>query len=304
MFFYLTTLCLQRFTSEDSREVPKKDFKNYLQHKHKEMTVEDLIVQLRIEEDNKAGERRSKGNSAINGAHIGEDGQNNSKKKKKVEQGSNQPKKKFKGKCFNCECNLVGNPHEWWMDSGATRHVCSNKELFSSFTLAQVEEMIYMANSATAKVEGTGKVCLKMTSGKVLTLNNVLYVPKLCRNLISVSLLDKNRFKCVIISGKIVISNGEMYVGNGYLTEGLYKIQAAIGWAKSITYNVKSCHIRWRPNTVWELLSSGIITIDYVKSKDIMSDPLTKGLFGEGVERTSKGMGLRPRTSQHGSNST
>ncbi|PHT38166.1 hypothetical protein CQW23_21739 [Capsicum baccatum] len=72
------------------------------------------------------------------------------------------------------ECNLVGNPCEWWMDSSATRHVCANKELFSSFAPAQVEEMIYIANSTTAKVEGTGKVGLKMTSGKVLTLNNIL----------------------------------------------------------------------------------------------------------------------------------
>ncbi|PHU23376.1 hypothetical protein BC332_08483 [Capsicum chinense] len=53
-------------------------------------------------------------------------------------------------------------------------------------------------------------------------------------------------------------------------------------------------------NTVRELLSSGIITVDYVKSKDNVLDPLTKGLSREGVERTSKGMGLRPRTSQHG----
>ncbi|PHT50642.1 hypothetical protein CQW23_10389 [Capsicum baccatum] len=44
-----------------------------------------------------------------------------------------------------------------------------------------------------------------------------------------------------------------------------------------------------------ELLSSGIITVDYVKSKDNVSDPLTKGLSREGVERASKGMGLRPR---------
>ncbi|XP_047257117.1 uncharacterized protein LOC124889441 [Capsicum annuum] len=79
-----------------------KDFKNYLKHKCKEMTVEDLIARLRIEEDNKATKRRSKGNSTINGAHIVEDDQNNSKKRKKVEHGSNQPKKKFKGKCFNC----------------------------------------------------------------------------------------------------------------------------------------------------------------------------------------------------------
>ncbi|PHT53532.1 hypothetical protein CQW23_07994 [Capsicum baccatum] len=78
--------------------------------------------------------------------------------------------------------------------------------------------------------------------------------------------------------------------------------QAAIGRAGSMMYNGKSRHIRRRHNTVRELLSSGIITIDYVKSKDNVSDPLTKGLSREGVERTSKGMGLRPRTSQHGGN--
>ncbi|PHU20106.1 hypothetical protein BC332_11257 [Capsicum chinense] len=76
--------------------------------------------------------------------------------------------------------------------------------------------------------------------------------------------------------------------------------QAAIGRVGSMIYNGKSHHIRWRHNTVRELLFSGIITIDYVKSKDNMLDSLTKGLSREGVERTSKEMGLTPRTSQHG----
>ncbi|XP_073119816.1 uncharacterized protein [Henckelia pumila] len=35
-----------------------KDFKNYLKHKQKVMNVEELIVRLRIEEDNKSSERR------------------------------------------------------------------------------------------------------------------------------------------------------------------------------------------------------------------------------------------------------
>ncbi|PHT87113.1 hypothetical protein T459_09219 [Capsicum annuum] len=80
--------------------------------------------------------------------------------------------------------------------------------------------------------------------------------------------------------------------------------QAAIGRARSMMYNGKSHHIRRRHNTVRELLSSGIITIDYVKSKDNVSCPLTKNLSREGVERISKEMGLRPRTSQHDGNST
>ena len=35
-----------------------KDFKNYLKHKSKEMNLEDLIVRLRIEEDNRVSEKR------------------------------------------------------------------------------------------------------------------------------------------------------------------------------------------------------------------------------------------------------
>ncbi|PHT55493.1 hypothetical protein CQW23_03979 [Capsicum baccatum] len=78
--------------------------------------------------------------------------------------------------------------------------------------------------------------------------------------------------------------------------------QTAIGRVGSMMYNSKSCHIRRRHNTVSELLYSGIITVDYVKSKDNVSNPLIKGLSREGVERISKEMGLRPRESQHGDN--
>ncbi|KAK3043859.1 hypothetical protein RJ639_000558 [Escallonia herrerae] len=36
-----------------------KDFKNYLKHKRKEMKLEDLIVRLRIEEDNRQSEKKA-----------------------------------------------------------------------------------------------------------------------------------------------------------------------------------------------------------------------------------------------------
>ncbi|XP_075109723.1 uncharacterized protein LOC142181160 [Nicotiana tabacum] len=79
-----------------------KDFKNYLKHKRKEMTLEDLIVRLRIEEDNKTAEKKSRGNSTIMGANIVEEAPT-SKKKKKPSGPKNYPsKKKFKGNCHNC----------------------------------------------------------------------------------------------------------------------------------------------------------------------------------------------------------
>ncbi|KAM2408549.1 hypothetical protein ACFX1X_027568 [Malus domestica] len=64
--------------------------------------------------------------------------------------------------------------------------------------------------------------------------------------------------------------------------------------AKNSVYNGKSRQIRRRHNTIKQWLSSGVISIDYVKSKDNIADPLTKGLSREQVKHTSRGMGLKP----------
>ncbi|XP_075515358.1 secreted RxLR effector protein 161-like [Primulina tabacum] len=70
--------------------------------------------------------------------------------------------------------------------------------------------------------------------------------------------------------------------------------QSAIGKAQNKMYNGKSRHIRRRYNTIRQLLSTGIISVDYVKSKDNIADPLTKGLNRELVAKSSRGMGLKP----------
>ena len=61
-------------------------------------------------------------------------------------------------------------------------------------------------------------------------------------------------------------------------------------------YNGKSRHIRQRHNTVRQLLSNGIISIDFIKSKENIVDLLTKGLSKEQVNCSSRGMGLKPIT--------
>ncbi|XP_070008622.1 uncharacterized protein [Nicotiana sylvestris] len=65
-------------------KLPPLWLKNYLKHKHKEMTLKDLIVRLRIEEDNKAAEKRGRGNSTIMGTNIVEDTSQNKRKMKQT----------------------------------------------------------------------------------------------------------------------------------------------------------------------------------------------------------------------------
>uniref|UniRef100_A0A1S4DRH9 Retrovirus-related Pol polyprotein from transposon TNT 1-94-like beta-barrel domain-containing protein n=1 Tax=Nicotiana tabacum TaxID=4097 RepID=A0A1S4DRH9_TOBAC len=172
-----------------------KDFKNYLKHKRKEMTLEDLIVRLRIEEDNKAAEKKSRENSIIMVGHKATECRAPKKDKKKSQVNMIEKNDEIDDLCaMLSECNLVGNPREWWIDSGATRHVCANKELFTSYAPAGPNETVFMANSATANTEGTCKITLKMTSGKIVILNDVLHVPEIRKNLVSTSLLVKNDF--------------------------------------------------------------------------------------------------------------
>ena len=70
--------------------------------------------------------------------------------------------------------------------------------------------------------------------------------------------------------------------------------QSAIGRAQNVMYNGKFRHIRRRHNTIRQLISTGVISVDYVKSKDNIADPLTKRLNRELVEKSSRGMGLKP----------
>ncbi|XP_055826114.1 uncharacterized protein LOC129894435 [Solanum dulcamara] len=80
-----------------------RDFKNYLKHKRKEMKLEDLVIRLKIEEDNKTAEKKLRGNSTIMGANIVEDvAPKNKKRKQPFGKNQEQNKKKFKGNCYNC----------------------------------------------------------------------------------------------------------------------------------------------------------------------------------------------------------
>ncbi|GJX40899.1 retrovirus-related pol polyprotein from transposon TNT 1-94, partial [Tanacetum coccineum] len=113
------------------------------------------------------------------------------------------------------EVNLVGtNNSGWWIDTGATCHVCADKSMFHSFRAVDIK--------------GEGDVILKMTSEKELKLTNVLYVPEIRKNLVSGWLLNKFGFRLVFESDKFVLSKNQMYVGRGYAMNGMFKLNVMV----------------------------------------------------------------------------
>ncbi|KFK33863.1 hypothetical protein AALP_AA5G069800 [Arabis alpina] len=123
------------------------------------------------------------------------------------------------------EANVAeSHPKTWWFDTGATRNICMDREMFSTYKKNKGNEKLCMGNSATSKIAGYGKVVLKLTSERELSLTNVVYVPDMRKNLISGSLLSKHGFTVKLDADKLVLSKNGMFLGKGFVCDGLFKM--------------------------------------------------------------------------------
>jgi hypothetical protein len=85
----------------------------------------------------------------------------------------------------------------WWIDSGAVVHVTNSLQGFRTRRIQQRgERRLRVANGVEAEVEAIGEFPLELNNSFILHLHNMLYVPSLSRNLISVmdliAILAKN----------------------------------------------------------------------------------------------------------------
>ncbi|KAL5708533.1 hypothetical protein ACHQM5_019321 [Ranunculus cassubicifolius] len=212
------------------------------------------------------------------------------------------------------EVNLVGsNPREWWYDTGATKHICSDKGLFTSYTKSNSEESLFMGNSSTSQIEGHGKIVLKLTSEKELTLNNVLHVPDIRKNLISGSMLSKHGFEVKLASNNLVLTKHGVYLGKGHVKDGLFKMnvmtvlpkknvsQVEINNKSSVAYIVESCstwherlgHVNY--NSIRKLINLNLIPkckIDNHDKYEVCVEAKLTKTPSPSVERSTEPLGL------------
>jgi len=134
------------------------------------------------------------------------------------------------------------------VDYGATAHICANKNVFTSYKyIGGGEELVTLSDSRTATVLGKGKVNLKLTSGKILSLSNALHVLDMNYNLVSVSILSKAGIKTIFDLDKVLLSKCGGFVGKGFYSNGLFVLDVSKVLNESVpssTYLVDLWHGR------------------------------------------------------------
>ncbi|GJU69297.1 zinc finger, CCHC-type containing protein [Tanacetum coccineum] len=203
------------------------NYRKKLMHTSEDFTLDQIQKHLRIEEETRIREKNLNGasSSKVNYVDSGKNNKGNDKKRKGTWNSSKNNKtiRKTRNHCLRLcvtkqvdtteftatvsEINIgmiqelhmanVSTTNDWWYDSGATTHVCNNKDLFKTYKETEDGHEVMMGDNHTLKVIGSGNVEIQFTSGKKLTLMNVLHVPNIRKNLVS-------GFKLCIEQGDIV----------------------------------------------------------------------------------------------------
>jgi hypothetical protein len=102
----------------------------------------------------------------------------------------------------------------WWIDLGATIHVTIFLQGFHMRrSLRRGERSIRVTNDVETEVEAIGELPLELNNVFILRLHNVLYVPSLSKNLISVSCLDDDGYDCQFDNRQCLILFDNKVVG-------------------------------------------------------------------------------------------
>ncbi|KAH7676279.1 RNA-directed DNA polymerase protein, partial [Dioscorea alata] len=239
------------------------DYRKKLLHSSENFSLEQIHKHLRIEEETRIRDGKRFGKESDSNLNFIDVNKSNRFGKKRkfmdVNTNSDNSGSKKNKTCFHCkkkghfkkECRFwkkmkkdhismitevnmaaFSNTNGWWYDSGATIHICNDKNLFKDYEIAADGHEVLMGNHNAVKVHGKGTVEIFFTSGKKLTLINVLHVPEVRKNLVSGNLLCKGGFKTVLEANNLILSKNGVFVGKGYTCDGMFKL--------SVTSNINN----------------------------------------------------------------
>ncbi|KAI5335776.1 hypothetical protein L3X38_025910 [Prunus dulcis] len=124
----------------------------------------------------------------------------------------------------------------WIVDSGASFHVTSRRDFFTSYTNGDFGN-VRMGNDKLSKIVGRGDISLETNTSCHLVLKDVRHVLDMSLNLISIGLLDDEGYTNVFAEGKLKLSKNSLVLARGKKENTLYMTHAKVsnGYINSLT---------------------------------------------------------------------
>ena len=124
----------------------------------------------------------------------------------------------------------TSDPALWYLDTGATNHMTGRKEFFNKLD-ESINGSMKFGDNSRIQIEGRGEIEVSQKDGSNLCLSNVLFVPRLEANILSLGRLDEEGYQMVMGEGKLTIFNpyGQLFAEVQRSTGRLYLLKLNIG---------------------------------------------------------------------------
>jgi hypothetical protein len=120
----------------------------------------------------------------------------------------------------------------WLVDSGASKHMTGFKQNLVNYRDKKFNVKVELGDDGTYAIKGVGSTSFQLQSGNVFHVEEILYVPGLKKNLISVAVLESKGYTVAFSKGKALMwpSNESMSSAMiiGVQEGGLYKISGQV----------------------------------------------------------------------------
>jgi len=94
--------------------------------------------------------------------------------------------------------------HSWLVDSGAFGHFSGYKEVFSNLVERETSLKFIIGDNSTHLVKGFGFVKFHLDSRESILLHDVMYIPGLKKNLVSIYVMEDKGMRVAFIKGKVL----------------------------------------------------------------------------------------------------
>jgi hypothetical protein len=141
-------------------------------------------------------------------------------------------------------------PKTWLVDSGASTHVTGYKDILSDFKTKSFTEQVELGDRKCYKIEGVGSISFRLESRARLHVDEVLYVPGLKKNLLSVATLEDKGYWVIFKDKKALLWAKGSHLSTtepiGTCSRGLYVVtgQSVQALAHDATSSSKLWHKR------------------------------------------------------------
>ena len=121
----------------------------------------------------------------------------------------------------------------WVLNSTCTFHICLHRDWFSDYVQSHAGEVV-IGDGSTCEIIGIGSIYIQVHDGSIKKLIDVRFVPKLKRNLISLSTLEAMGFNFAAIDGVLKVSRGNRIILKGNRLNNLYYLQCSTVDAEAV----------------------------------------------------------------------